>query len=311
MTGHPRSRARAWSRANLFSHVPGVLAAVLLALAPEGAWAEEPVPSLDDQKATTLDVQILGWSADERRYALRVYDLIEVFDEEDGPPACKGYVDHTGKKFLGGLSFVVYEGSRRIGGWRIQDAKKCTPPETARERLAQAKAALAEQGIDLTATGAMLVGDPDQRPSVHKKGKKTESRLTTNLPLPHGPWAGKKLEADCLVEEQEISKKVEGEKETVLRAQATLTLRLVSGKSSAALSKFQLGPSQQPNEGVSWIWSAGFDRALLSPSGKVLVPLAYVHHGDMRLNNKPRILGAPVELAAKLGEAPPPSAPAR
>jgi hypothetical protein len=39
-------------------------------------------------------------------------------------------------------------------------------------------------------------------------------------------------------------------------------------------------------------------------AGEVLVPLAYVHHGDMRLNSKPRILRAPVELAAKQGEAP-------
>lgn len=290
----------------LHGGVPGVLAVVLLALAPGAAQAEEPVPSLDDQKATTLDVQILGWSADERRYALRVYDLIELFGEEEPPPACKGYVDHTGKKFLGGLSFVVYEGSRRIGGWRIQDAKKCTPPELARERLAQAKAALAEQGIDLTATGATLVGAPGQHPSVRTKGKKRESRLTTRLSLPHGPWAGKQLEADCVVEQQELSKKGEEDGMEVWRASATLTLRMVSGKNSAELGELKLGPSQS-EPGMSWIWSAGFDRALLSPSGKVLVPLAYVQHGDMRLNSQPRILGPPVDLTEKLGT---PSAPA-
>src|SRR3954467_11823454 len=125
------------------------------------ALAEEKVPGLDDAQGMTNDVQLIGWSKDEGRYALRVYDILpEPFGEEQ-PPLCKGYIDHAGKPFRGGLSLVLYEGNQRTGGWRIQEARTCTPPDTARERLVQAKAALAEQGIDLTLLGATVTASKE------------------------------------------------------------------------------------------------------------------------------------------------------
>ncbi|WP_147450317.1 hypothetical protein [Corallococcus carmarthensis] len=304
MTGLPCSKTGA------------LLATVLLALAPEAARAEEKVPNLADEKANTQEVQILGWSADEKRFALRVYDLTERwFGDSAPPPACKGYVDHKGEKFVGGLSFVLYEGGKQVGGWRIQDAKKCTPPETARERLAKAKAALAEKGIDLTATGATLAADLSLRAGPQKKGKDTEYRLTSTFPLPHGPWAGTKFEADAVVVEEDVMVKdspdaPDSEAMPTVRGRAKVQLRLVSGKRSVAVGDLKLGPDEA-DPGMSWVWTAGFDRALLSPSGKVLVPLVFVRHGDMRLFDTPRILMAPVDLADKLGPAPTVSAPAR
>lgn len=289
-----------------------LMSAALLALTPSAALAEEKVPGLDNEKATTNEVQILGWSADEKRYALRVYDLKELFGDEEPPPACKGYVDHKGQKFLGGLSFVLYEGGKRIGDWRIQDAKKCTPPETARERLAKAKAALAEKGIDLAATGATLAEKPYRTGDARKKGKDTEFPLLTSLPLPHGPWAGTKFEADALVLEEDVMVKFDDagdEPMSTVRGSARIQLRLVSGKRTVPVGDIKLGPDTA-EPAVNWTWSAGFDRALLSPSGKVLVPLVWVRHGDMRLNNSPRILMAPVDLAARLGPPPAASAPA-
>jgi hypothetical protein len=282
----------------------GALLAALFSLSPGTAMSAEPVPGLDDQKArTTLEVQVLGWSADEQRYALRVYDLTELFGDEAGPPACKAYVDHKGEKFLGGLSFVLYEGPRRIGAWRIQDAKKCTPPEVARQRLTEAKAALEKEGIDFKATGTTMTDTTDPKPTVKKKGKLTESSVTTRLRVPRGPWAGMTLEAVTVVQEREIFAKGEEEEgmPPALRAQATFQLRLDSGADVASLGELKLGPSQQPEPGVSWLWTAGFDQALLSPGGGVLVPLAYVHHGDMRLNYKARILMPPVKLLSKIG----------
>jgi predicted secreted protein len=52
--------------------------------------------------ANFQSLQILGWSADEQRFALRLYD------EEDSEGVeeksfCPGYVDHEGRPFRGSL----------------------------------------------------------------------------------------------------------------------------------------------------------------------------------------------------------------
>src|SRR5262245_62003734 len=124
-----------------------VLALGMCAASP--VFADEEVLVLNKPEAQTHDVQMIGWSKDESRYALRVYELApEVFDPDLHKVSfCKGYVDHTGKRFRGGLWLLFYVGNRQKGQWQIQDSRTCTPPETARDRLTQAKAALAEQGI--------------------------------------------------------------------------------------------------------------------------------------------------------------------
>jgi hypothetical protein len=290
------------------SRAPGLLIATLLSLAPEAALAQEAVPSLDTPMDSSHEVQILGWSKDERRYALRVYDLLDLAGEEEEPPSCKGYVDHEGKKFRGGLSFALYEGERRIGAWRIQEAGTCTPPETARERLAQAKAALTEQGIDLAAPGATLRGKAGQRPSSRQKGRKEISQLTTTLLLPHGPWASRKLEVDCRVETQELLE--DGEDYGMRRSSATFALRIRAGKSPTPLSEFRLSPAHW-SLNMAGHWSPAFDSLFVSPSGRVLVALARVRHGNMRGSSSPRLLFAHVDLAERLGASPQVTAPAR
>lgn len=287
--------------------LPGLLLAAL-ALGPVSALAQEAVPGLDTPESMTHEVQLLGWSKDERRYALRIYDVLDLGGEEEPPPFCKGYVDHAGRKFRGGLSFVLYEGEKRIGAWRIQDLKTCTPLETAHERLAQAKAALAEQGIDLEATGAILKGKAGQKPSTRTKGRKQTTVLTTTLVLPHGAWASKELEVDCRVESQELSE--DDEYPPLRRSSATFTLRLREGKRATALGEFRMDP-------IDWSlhmaghWSAEFDCLFISPSGRVLVGLARVKHGNMRYSSSPRLLFAHVDLAEHLGAGPRVNAPAR
>jgi hypothetical protein len=269
----------------------------LLLLLPGTALAKDKVPGLDELEASTQEVQLIGWSQDERRYALRVYDLQDLMGEEDPPPYCKGYVDHTGKKFRGGLSIVLYEGGKRIGSWRIQDWK-CTPPEKSRERLAQAKAALVEQGIDLTATGVTLAPPEKSRPkpSEQEKGGTTLTTATTPVTLPHGPWAQKTVEILCRTETRIVG----SEDEDMGKRTSTVafTLRLGTGKDAIPLSELRLGP-------IEWwlnmagFWSASFDRLFVSPSGKVLVALGSVHHGNMRISSTPRLLIGAVDLAER------------
>jgi hypothetical protein len=286
----------------------GILLAALLVLPAGAALAQEAVPGLDTPKTTSHQVQLLGWSKNERRYALRIYDLLDLAGEEEEPPFCKGYVDHAGKKYRGGLSFVLYEGDKRIGAWRIQDLKTCTPPETARERLTQAKAALAEQGIDLAAPGVTLKGKPGQKPTSRLKGRKETTQLTTTLTLPHGDWASKKVEVDCRVETQQLAEDDEDYGER--RSSVTFTLRIRAGKTPTPLGEFRTGP-------VDWSlnmaghWSPAFDQLFVSPSGRVLVGTASVKYGNMRFSSSPRLLFAHVDLAERLGATPQVNAPAR
>jgi hypothetical protein len=90
----------------------------------------------------------IGWSADEQRVAVRVFEYAGEFDDEENHD-CPGYVDHKGETFRGALRFEVYEKGKRTATFPIQDSGKCTPPKTAKARLTQAKAELAKLGIDL------------------------------------------------------------------------------------------------------------------------------------------------------------------
>jgi hypothetical protein len=291
------------------TRLPGWLLTTLLSLVPSAVLAEEAVPGLDTSQTSTLEVQILGWSKDERRYALRVYDLVDLAGEERAPPFCKGYVNHAGKKFLGGLSFVLFEGTRRIAGWRIQDSGSCTPPEKARERLAKAKAALAEQGVDLTALGATLTEKPGRKPSEWEKGKKSFSQLITHLTLPHGPWASKVIEVSWL-NESEDRYAGDGEETSERQSIVNAQVKFGSGKSATSLSSFRMGPIEW-SLNMAGHWEPRFDCLFVSPSGKVLVGLLSVTYGNMRYSSTSRVLFAHVDLSERLGAQPPASAPAR
>jgi hypothetical protein len=99
--------------------------------------------------ANFQSLEILGWSSDEQRFALRLYDE-EDSEGEEGKPYCPGYVDHQGQSFHGSLKLGVYEQGKKPTWFPIQDSGKCTPPKKARERLDKAKQELARLGIDLS-----------------------------------------------------------------------------------------------------------------------------------------------------------------
>ncbi len=144
--------------------LPLVSCVLSLFLAPP-ALAAGPAEDVLVKGYYEFELQLIGWSQDEQRFVFRVYtapnpDLEQDEEERAKDPwrgkdgFCKGFVDHRGKRFRGGLSLVVFEGMKQVASLPIQDDEDtCTPPEVAASRLTEAKKKLAELGIDLTRTG--------------------------------------------------------------------------------------------------------------------------------------------------------------
>jgi hypothetical protein len=270
-------------------------------LLASAALAQQAVPVLDNPKGINHEVQLLGWSKDERRYALRIYDLDIAYEAAATSEPCKGYVNHLGKPFYGGLSFALYEGMKQRSGWRIQGAEgyECTPPEKAREQLAQSKEALAKEGIDFTAVGATLVPPAKgPKPSVQKKGKKEISNAVTQFVVPHGPWAQQVLEVQCRVEVEPLETQDEPEAEFSRTSLVTFTLGLRQGKSTAKLGEYRMKKVEW-NTGDGASFTPRLDRIFLSPSGQRAVVLGAFLREDGQLILDPRVIVAVVDLPGK------------
>jgi hypothetical protein len=292
------------------SRCSSLLLALLLltsnaALAKGKASAKAPVaPEMPN------DLQIIGWSKDEKRFAVRLYELdVENNELDEPPPYCPGYINHKGKKFMGGLRFQLFEGPKSLNTWNIQDAQPCTPPDAARDRLAQAKAALTEQGVDLTAIGGIAM--PTQKPRItsKRKGRTWVTTAASAVVLPSGPWAGQRIEISCRVDNRE-SAEADEDPSAPITSQATFKVGLRSGKSLAPLGEFTLGPTDWSAMQAGH-WTPTFDRLLLSPSGKSFVVLAHMDEGNMRgASSYSHVLGL-VELPPRSDTASAEAAPAR
>lgn len=164
---------------------PGV-GVLLLLLGASAAASEEDVVATGTTPPTA---QVMGWSSDEQRHAYRVQShaeplpplVLEGRDEEDAdaeeaprdaasrPGAegfCAGYVDAQGKRFRGALTVVVFERDRRVLSLPIQEEPRCTPPDVAASRLAEAMKKLTELGIDAHRPGKSLALVPGKRVEV-------------------------------------------------------------------------------------------------------------------------------------------------
>jgi hypothetical protein len=119
---------------------------------------------------TPTRVEVAGWSADERSFALRViaYEDVEAAAEmgADRPP-CEGYVDDKGEQFSGELSLLIFQGAKLVGRHPIQDGTAdggaqtddgCTPPAVAKARLSRAKADMKKRGVDAKRKGTKVEG---------------------------------------------------------------------------------------------------------------------------------------------------------
>lgn len=285
----------------------------LLLLTSGAALAKgKPPPKPEASSDMPMDLQLIGWSKDEKRFAVRSYHLTgEEFAEMDEPPPyCPGYVDHRGKKFRGSLTLRVYKGATVSGNWPIQNSDKCTPPEMARDRLAQVKAALAQQEIDLAALGTMVMPRKSARkPTSRRKGKTTVTTSVISLELPGGPWARRPVDIILRIESKDDSESEDASNDNVT-SRATFTVSLRSGKKPAPLGEFTLGPAEW-NRMMAGHWTPTVDRLLLSPSGKRFVLLAHLSDGNMRdLSESSVVLGL-VELPESPESATTTSAPAR
>ncbi|KFE72186.1 hypothetical protein [Hyalangium minutum] len=257
------------------------------------------------------DLQIIGWSKDEKRFAIRLYDLaVETNELDEPPPYCPGYINHRGKKFRGGLRIQLFGGAKAINTWNIQDAQPCTPPDAARDRLAQAKAALTEQGVDLTAIGGVAM--PAQKPKPPSKSSKSRTWFTAGasaVALPSGPWAGQRIEIAYRVDHRE-SASANKDPSRPITSQATFKVGLRSGKGLTPLGEFPLGPTDWSAMQAGH-WTPTFDRLLLSPSGKSFVVLVHMDEGSMGGGSSYSLVLGLVELPPRPETASATSAPAR
>lgn len=267
------------------------LALVLLASSTALARGK-PTPRLGDAPDTLDDLQLVGWSKDEKRFAVRVYNRTDPDGDalSEPEPYCPGYVDHRGKKFRGGLMLQSHDGNQFTGTWHLQDSAPCTPPETMRDRLAQAKAALSQQGIELTAVGSTVLVPRKRSKSPSPHLKLGTSLATTRLALPSGPWAKQFVEVTCRVETRYKVKPKDNPKGSMI-SRAAFTVRVRSGKKLLPLGEFNMEPAE-------WLaamggqWTPSVDRLYLSPGGKSFVLIARLDDGnESSLSSSSVVLG--------------------
>jgi hypothetical protein len=271
------------------SQCSSVLVALLLLTSSAALAKDKPAPKPDVLKGMPEHLQLIGWSKDEEWFAVRKYILTDdagVRDDE----FCSGYVNHRGKPFHGGLSIELYKGGIESQSWEIQSDHGCTPPEKARDKLAAAKAALAQRGIDPSVIGTVV-----------PVSRKDRFASTGQLTLPSGPWKGQTLEVE---EAFEITNRTENEEVMLAstEAKATFTVSLRSGKELTQLAEYPLSDSYNSENGS---WSPSFEAIVLSPSGERFVAIGHLSEGHMRGGSKESFVFGLVELPER-DEAPAP-----
>jgi hypothetical protein len=217
-------------------------------------------------------LQVVGWSADEQRFAVRRFELEEgdpsMGDDEES--FCPGYVDHEGKKFRGALKLAVYEKGKQLATYSIQDAGTCTPPKLARARLDRAKQELAKLGIDLKQKepGTELLPGED-----------------ATITVSEGPGAPYTLEAEEQVKEtnlkgRALTEEEENDAHSERRVKGQLLVFLnQGGKRRQVLSQKVDGSYTPMMAGHHWTKLA---RVWLSPGGRTVVVISETSSGNMR-----------------------------
>jgi hypothetical protein len=240
-------------------------------------------------------LQVVGWSSDEQRLVVRLYELEEVDPSmgDDEESLCPGYVNHEGNKFRGSLQLVVYEKGKRLAAYPIQDLEPCTPPKQARARLDKAKQELAKLGIDLKQKqpGTALATDKD--------GKITVTQ---------GPGAPYTLEA-----EEQVTESVEARPKGMTLDDDEFELHALRQVKGALVLFVRQGSERrqllsQKVEGsytrmMAGRHSARLAQVWLSPSGKTLAVISETSSGNVRSTTQSVALmgvlswsGAPLSL---------------
>jgi hypothetical protein len=238
----------------------------LLAALPAHA-AKDPLA----QGTEDHDAQIIGWSGDGKRFAVRLY-FIDPFSPRPAfgeVPPCEGYVNHEGNAFRGGVVVLAYERSKLLSSFPIRDAEKCTPTAEADKRLEAAKKKLKALGIQLEATGQELLSALSAPSITVEQGAQApysiEYAERTSAQPPNAK-SGKQrgtLEQEVYVRRGDARQKVLG--------------RTVPYEYSTAMAGYL---------------RTGLDRLWLSPSGTTIVVLGFERVGNMSGGRKSlRLLG--------------------
>jgi hypothetical protein len=241
------------------------ICALLLAL-PAHAARDPLAQGTEDH-----DVQIVGWSADERRFAVRLYLRDPFLPRQflDDPLPCEGYVNHEGNPFLGGVVLLVYERGRLLSIFPIRDKERCTPPDEASKRIDKATKQLAALGIDLHAPGTQLLPTLDS------------PRITVD----QGPQAPYTLEYEAQAPPQGAGPKDGKRKGTSDQA-------LYVRKGDVRQKVLDRKASYEYSTAMAGYWQPGLDRVVLSPSGNTLIVLGNERTGNLGGSRKSlRLLG--------------------
>jgi hypothetical protein len=239
---------------------------VLLLALPASAAKDPLVQGTEDHEA-----QVIGWSADEKRFAVRLYLRESALHErkDDEIVACEGYVTHEDHPLRGGMVLLAYERSRLLSSFTIYDNTKCTPPDESKKRLEDAKKKLSRLGINLDTPGQEIIP--------------LFNGPTANVS--QGPQAPYSLEFEKRIQDKAVNSKSGEERGTVeqelyLRKGDTRQ-KLLTRKSSYAYSTRMNG-----------YWEPGLARVFVSPSGKTLVVLGHEILGNLAKRRKSlRLLG--------------------
>jgi hypothetical protein len=240
--------------------------AVLLLALPSHA-APDPLA----QSKADHDAQIVGWSADETRFAIRLYlrDTFATRQFLNDPIPCEGYVNHEGNTFLGGVVLLVYERGKLLHHFPIRDTDRCTPPDEASKRIDKATKRLTAMGINLHTPGTQIVSTLDQ----------------PRISVEQGPQAPYTIEYEAQAPAADAPPK-NG------RLQGTSDQALYVRKGDTRAKVLSRKAAYDYSPAMAGYWRPGLDRVVLSPSGNTLIVLGNERTGNMSGSRKSlRLLG--------------------
>ncbi len=237
----------------------------MLCLLTALALVAAPPPPI--QSADRLEP--IGWSADQRAVALRVF--FGGSSGEQGP--CPGYIDAAGKRFETGLAIVVLRDGAVLRSFVIQASpgnEPCTVPAAAKQALEAAKQQLDELGIDRAAPGAVLdVSFERGKATSRTKDGIVDSKWKET-------WRARTGTATAL----ELVVNVNDSFDVIVhRFTASFTWRLRSGATERT-GTLKLGPiGWSSNMAGAFTWGLP---AFASPNGEMIVAFIQQRHSNMR-----------------------------
>jgi hypothetical protein len=247
--------------------LPRLLSLCVLMLALPASAAKDPLA----QGTEDHEAQVIGWSADEKRFAVRLYLREAALHErkDDEIIACEGYLTHEEHPLRGGMVLLAYERGRLLSTFPIYDNNRCTPPDESKKRLEDAKKKLSGLGINLDTPGQEII-------PLFNGPKANVSQG------PQGPYS--------LEYEKRLLNKVVNAKAGEERGNVEQDLYLSKGDTRQKL--FTRKSSYAYSTRVNGYWEPGLSRVFVSPSGKTLVVLGHEITGNMtKRRSSLRLLG--------------------